>query len=221
MTEDRTDSNSPARINLTVNRDMVCRSINESGAAVLGKPVFDCLGARLERIFPGKDISKIANSVDSFFKTGIDSFLQAEISISGALKKYEILITPVKDNLDEIILARITASEVIDFEKIFRKASEVEILRKMSAALSAVAHEVNNPLSVILGYSEIILLDELLDKEMAEKIRAMKDHAERIKKLIIQMTDITRIETKPYVMGSEILDIQHSCNPEVLKKKSI
>ncbi|MCP4727757.1 MAG: hypothetical protein GY863_22145, partial [bacterium] len=75
--------------------------------------------------------------------------------------------------------------------------------------------------SVVLGYAEILLLDKSLDDSVTEKIKAVKEHADRIKKLIIQMTDISQVKTKSYILGSEILDIQNSSDPEAVMKKSI
>ncbi len=211
----------PVRINLTVNEHLICRSINHAGAELIGRSVSDCLNMPLTGLFPGKDNRKIISSIESLFITGIDSYQHIKFQVGKELKKYEIIISPVRDLFDEIVLARITASEVLDLEKIYMKASEAEVLRKMSAALAAVAHEVNNPLSVVMGYAEILLLDRSINPDITDKVKAIRSHAERIKELIIQMTDISQVKTKNYILGSEILDIRKSSDPDAVKKKSI
>ncbi|MCP4726403.1 MAG: PAS domain-containing protein, partial [bacterium] len=221
MTQDKNQQKKPEKISLTVNRDLVCRSINQQGALILGKSPVDCLNKPIRDLFPGNETQKFINALLSLFSTGIDLYLHTSFDLEQNNTQYELTITPVKDEYDNIVLAKITASEIFDIERIFKKAAEVEILRKMSGALAAVAHEVNNPLSVVLGYAEILLLDKSLDDSVTEKIKAVKEHADRIKKLIIQMTDISQVKTKSYILGSEILDIQNSSDPEAVLKKSI
>nr|NJM00938.1 histidine kinase [Desulfobacula sp.] len=80
---------------------------------------------------------------------------------------------------------------------------------KLSAALKtagAVCHELNQPLMVILGFSEILLEDLPKDAAQRRNILSIKEQADRLGSITHKLMSMTRFKTKTYLSG-EIIDI--------------
>ena len=74
----------------------------------------------------------------------------------------------------------------------------------------AAAHELNQPLTSVLGYAELIRR-RTDDAGSVEKAAAViLTEAERMAEIVRKIGRITRYETKSYVGSSKILDIERS-----------
>ena len=88
---------------------------------------------------------------------------------------------------------------------------EVSDLRAITLVANAAAHEINNPLTVIVGSIE--LLQRRLDADGAETkwVDRAIDAAQRIREIITRMTRITRVEASGTFPGvPAMLDIRRS-----------
>lgn len=73
----------------------------------------------------------------------------------------------------------------------------------------AVSHELNQPLQIITGYSEILMLDMKKDDPKYEKIKSIDDGTRRMGQLMNKIMGITRYESKPY-LKNKIVDIEQA-----------
>lgn len=100
-------------------------------------------------------------------------------------------------------------------------AAQAELLRKerraaVAALAGAAAHELNQPLQSVLGYSE--LLERKLEQgdlgEVRRSLGVIHGEVERMANIVRKIGAITRYETKAYVGDAEILDLEASVTPE-------
>lgn len=85
---------------------------------------------------------------------------------------------------------------------------ETERLRVLTQTAGAAAHEINQPLTILLGRTELLLIAETTDDfariQLAEIHRAVR----RINEIVKQMTTIRQYATKSYGRDCEIVDLQ-------------
>jgi len=75
----------------------------------------------------------------------------------------------------------------------------------------AICHELNQPLYVVSGYSEMLLQDMDENDPHAETIRTIKTEVDRIGEITRKIMHITQYRTKDYLGGRQaIVDIQES-----------
>ncbi len=93
-----------------------------------------------------------------------------------------------------------------------RKIAEQELLKreKLQGALElagAACHEMNQPLQ-----NMFFILDELIEKYPDEEMcKKLKEQAQRIADITNKLEHITTYETKDYIQGLKIIDIDKSC----------
>jgi PAS domain S-box-containing protein len=74
----------------------------------------------------------------------------------------------------------------------------------------AAAHELNQPLTSVIGYSE--LLGRYLEQkpELYKAVRIISSEAQRMAELVRRIGSITKYETKSYVGDAKILDLERA-----------
>jgi len=109
----------------------------------------------------------------------------------------------------EELIARVKAQLRIKFleEELLRK-EEIEAVVKMGIAT---AHEINNPLTVIIGNLELLLMKkENLSEEDLINLNSILESALRIKEIVSKMINITRVVETEYIQGRKMIDIWKS-----------
>lgn len=111
-----------------------------------------------------------------------------------------------------IIIVRIFAHKL-------SKAIEQEVyLQKLQTTMQmagATAHELRQPLSIIMSYSEKLHGKSTTDARPAPEAEAIIVECRRMNDIIKQMLNITSVKTKPYTEDYDIIDFQESAGPTV------
>ncbi len=94
-----------------------------------------------------------------------------------------------------------------------RSESERIYREKLQAVLEtagAICHELNQPMMAISGHTELLM--EILDRDDPTyiKLGKIKSQVERMSAITQKLMGITRYETKDYVHGERIVDIEKS-----------
>jgi signal transduction histidine kinase len=83
-----------------------------------------------------------------------------------------------------------------------------ETLRAVAQLANAAAHEINNPLSVIVGRLELLRRD--LTPEQQGRLAQIVEASKQIARIITHMGRITRLETLDDLPASPMLDLRRS-----------
>ncbi|HUS19067.1 MAG TPA: HAMP domain-containing sensor histidine kinase [Terriglobales bacterium] len=95
------------------------------------------------------------------------------------------------ENLASLELLATDVAGALDNSKLQRQLFHSEKLAGMGQLVSGVAHELNNPLTAILGYSEI-LGDRAIDSAMKRDLDVMRREALRMKRIIENLQRFSR-----------------------------
>lgn len=93
---------------------------------------------------------------------------------------------------------------VIDLQE---RLIEAERNRVLTEAAGAAAHEINQPLTVLVGTSELLLYQLAEDSAYRESVEALYDASKKISDIIKKMGRIQQYVTKPYLDGIDIIDL--------------
>ncbi|KAA3599386.1 MAG: PAS domain S-box protein [Calditrichaeota bacterium] len=91
-----------------------------------------------------------------------------------------------------------------------KRIEEVEKVKKMEGALAmsgAVSHELNQPLQIIIGFSDLIIKDKIDKEKLDVYLSKIKIQSKRMSKIIGKLTNITEYKTLKYIDSFEIMDI--------------
>jgi hypothetical protein len=100
---------------------------------------------------------------------------------------------------------------IADHNKII-KAEKVASILETAVTIN---HEINNPLTAILGNTQLLLLDkDKLPKDLLAKITTIEKSALRIRQVTQKLMAVIEPITTPYIDGLQMLDIDKSSEQE-------
>ena len=105
-----------------------------------------------------------------------------------------------------------------DFESTLIDITEqkaADELRSMARLANAAAHEINNPLTMVLGRLAMLREDPSLPAEARDRIGQIHAAAERIREIVVDMNHLTRVQLYEHAGRGlpEMLDIRKSAAP--------
>jgi PAS domain S-box-containing protein len=101
-----------------------------------------------------------------------------------------------------------TIEDITNHRRADAAERQAETLRAVAQLANAAAHEINNPLSVIIGRLELLRRD--LTPEQQARVAQVMDASKQIAKIITHMGRLTRLETHDDVPASPMLDLRRS-----------
>jgi PAS domain S-box-containing protein len=108
------------------------------------------------------------------------------------------------------------AQDVTDLKRSDARAMEAEALRSVAQLSLAAAHEINNPLTVIIGSLQLLLVRGPVSEETAHSLERVIRAAEQIRDTVRNMSRITRLElSRQSPTLPDVLDLRKSSAPQV------
>ncbi len=135
---------------------------------------------------------------------------------SELLKDYsQHLVKSLEDkvrklNLMNEELEKRVEKRTAELKKAQEKLLETEKERVLLEMAGAAAHEINQPLTVIMSMSEVVLSDLSEDDDNYSLMEKINSECERAAKIVRNMGQISKYRTKKYADGLDIIDIDAS-----------
>ena len=156
------------------------------------------LGISNERV-----IGLPAGSVKASGKLLLDSVIDQnpvaliETEVSGEIKTYSIIKRDIKNQQGSrlVIIRDITTLKHTEKELIMAKEHAEESDKLKSAFLANMSHEIRTPLTGILGFTELLKLNDVTPEQQNTYLDIIKNGGDRMLSIINDIIDISRIES--------------------------
>jgi signal transduction histidine kinase len=116
-----------------------------------------------------------------------ERILEPEAVNLARMAAWQISLTLENSNLSERL-----ESESAEVQRLGRQLTEASKLGAVGELAAAVAHEVNNPLTGILGFSELLLSELPRDDPRREDVRVIMAEAVRARSIVRALVDFAR-----------------------------
>ncbi len=223
------------------NPESVCL-IDKFGKIIVANTSF------IEHFFYSRDLDdqsniyqKIHKNLTKIVKFSIESAISkmdlVRIEMEDETKIYDLYIQPLFDKNSDVVKLSILAVDIT-----VRKQSEAIIIKKneelklaidkanesdqlKSAFLANMSHEIRTPMNGIIGFSQLLLADDLDNDEKVECINVIQNSSNQLLSIINDIIDVSKIESGQIIINSsdinvnELLkDVHDLLNDEALKK---
>jgi ActR/RegA family two-component response regulator len=156
-------------------------------------------------------ISKMIPDVPVVVLTGLDDEKVAVEAVKKGAQDYLI-----KGEVDNRTLLRSLDYAVERNRLLFRlkKLQELvlqsERIKVLVETAGAAAHEINQPLTSILGMTELLKNELNKDAETQQKLDSILNAACKIRDIVKKMGNVNQYVTKPYLKGVDIVNFEES-----------
>ncbi len=117
-----------------------------------------------------------------------------------------------KPTSPENLRARLEIAEQRIDQDLARRAAESEVARSrwlagIGETTIALEHEINNPLSALLGHAELLMMDHNLSEDQMEQLQIIQEQAARIAQVVRRLAKLKNPQSVEYLAGSMMLDL--------------
>lgn len=168
-------------------------SVNPAAAQRLGYAPGDLVGTNLRDLLSPSVRGLFGEYLGRVRDAGEDEGLMRVVTRSGEERVWAYCnVRTEEPGQRPYVLGH--AQDITELKRTEHLAREAKALRSVAQLANAAAHEINNPLAIIVGQLEMLRRSMAADADAAARIDRASEAARRITAIISRMASITRLE---------------------------
>ena len=123
----------------------------------------------------------------------------------GRVGQFSVNLSPMRDEQGTVNSIVVVMSDVSDAATLQSKLMQAQKLAAVGQLVSGVAHEVNNPLTAILGFADLLMENTELPESARKDLRVILQEAQRTKQIVQNLLSFARqmpAQRKPVQLNS-------------------
>src|ERR1700733_7682126 len=153
----------------------------------------DLMGSKLQEFIPASRRGELSDALRSAMRGVASENLELPFQRSnGTPGQYSISLSPMRDERGEINSIAVVMTDVTDAAVLQAKLMHTEKMAAVGQLVSGVAHEVNNPLAAILGFTDLLLENPEVPSSAHEELKIILQEAQRTKTIIQNLLSFAR-----------------------------
>ena len=152
---------------------------------LLGRPILT-LAAPARREALGHALESVARGQQ------VDNFELPLLRGDGAIGQFSVNLSPISAEDGPVTSVVVVMTDVTDSAMLQSKLVHAEKMAAVGQLVSGVAHEVNNPLTAILGFTDLLLENPDLPEHARRDLKVILQEAQRTKQIVQNLLSFAR-----------------------------
>ena len=110
----------------------------------------------------------------------------------GRIGHFSVNLSPMRDEQSHVSSLVVVMTDVTDAASLQSKLMHAEKMAAVGQLVSGVAHEVNNPLTAILGFADLLMENPELPESARKDMRVILQEAQRTKQIVQNLLSFAR-----------------------------
>jgi PAS domain S-box-containing protein len=110
----------------------------------------------------------------------------------GHIGQYSVNLSPMRDDLGQVASIVVVMSDISDVAILQAKLTQTEKMAAVGQLVSGVAHEVNNPLTAILGFADLLSAQDDMPETARVDLNIIIQEAQRTKQIVQNLLSFAR-----------------------------
>jgi len=169
-------------------------TVNRTQLETLGYTLEELLQQPLASICPDDQAERVADYLRRIREAGWGELATQFVRRDGSRLDVEIRASAVHNDDGSFLLSRGFAHDTTRSKRLEMQLIQADKLSTIGLMVSGVAHDVNNPLTGISGYAEMLLSQGNLAPEIESSLRFIYSEADRAGKIVANLLGFVRQE---------------------------
>ena len=122
----------------------------------------------------------------------IDNLELPVLRADGRTGQFSVNLSPMRDDQSHVSSIVVVMTDVTDAAMLQAKLMHTEKMAAVGQLVSGVAHEVNNPLTAILGFADLMMENPELTESARKDLRVILQEAQRTKQIVQNLLSFAR-----------------------------
>jgi two-component system NtrC family sensor kinase len=153
----------------------------------------ELVGNRLDRIISLSHKKAFSEAFDASLHGLQSDNLELMITRgNGTQGKFSVNLSPMRDDRGEVSSVVVLMTDITDTSMIQAKLMHTEKMAAVGQLVSGVAHEVNNPLTAIMGFSDLLMENPEVPGSARKDLQVILEEAQRTKEIVQNLLSFAR-----------------------------
>jgi two-component system NtrC family sensor kinase len=153
----------------------------------------DLLGRPLVEMIPPARRPVLAEALERTLEgASLDNIEMPAFRGNGTTGQFSMSLSPMRDEQGGINSIVVVMSDVTDAAELQAKLMHTEKMAALGQLVSGVAHEVNNPLAAIVGFTDLLLENPAVAEQAKDDLRVILMEAQRTRVIVQNLLSFAR-----------------------------
>jgi len=172
-------------------KDLVYTFAGKSFCDFLGLKEDDVIGKTDFDLFTRERAEQNAREDKEILMSGHPRVKELSFKKPDGWRWFHIVKVPVYDEDDSIIGLLLTARDISLLKQFQAQLIQAQKMEGLGRLAGGVAHEINTPLGIILGYSQL-MMDDVQDEELLECLQTIEKQTKICRKIVADLLGFSR-----------------------------
>jgi len=151
------------------------------------------VGRTLDEFMGPQDVNFIRHQIDKVLEKNHSVSYENTINVKGRMLRLSTKLIPIRDDEGAVHFFLGISRDMTEKMEMDQRIYNAEKLASIGILASGVAHEINNPLAVILGFTDLLLERFSEGSPEHEDLKMIEQNANHAKKVVESMLGFARI----------------------------
>jgi two-component system, NtrC family, sensor kinase len=162
-------------------------SVNRAFCQILNKDKPDIIGQKNNDLFPKNQAELYDQEDKSVFKTQIPLIKENKVTSSKGPKWLHVVKIPVLETKNQAKGLVCSGRDITQVKAVQEQLTQAQKMESIGRLAAGVAHEINTPLGIILGYAQLLLEDVEKNEQIYDDVATIVKQTKNCSKIVADL----------------------------------